>query len=80
MTCTALIAGPAAEPLGLKLFGPAPWLLLPIPIGVTARLLAAYLEAAMLARTTPSGSAPKKRATGSPACQSAYWLRPHREY
>lgn len=34
MTCTALIAGPAAEPLGLKLFGPV------------ARLLTAYLEAA----------------------------------
>jgi len=46
MTCTALIAGPAAEPLGLKLFGPVAWLLLPIPIGVTARLLTAYLEAA----------------------------------
>jgi hypothetical protein len=46
MTCTALIAGPAAEPLGLTLFGPAAWLLLPIPIGVTARLLTACLEAA----------------------------------
>ena len=46
MTCTALIAGPAAQPPGLTLFGPAAWLLLPIPIGVTARLLTAYLEAA----------------------------------
>jgi hypothetical protein len=46
MTCTALIAGPAAEPLGLTLFGPVAWLRLPIPIGVTARLLTACLEAA----------------------------------
>jgi hypothetical protein len=45
MTCTALIAGPAAEPLGLKPFGPVAWLL-PTPIGVTARLLSAYLKAA----------------------------------
>jgi len=46
MTYTALIAGPAAEPLGLTPFGPVAWLLLPIPIGVTARLLTACLEAA----------------------------------
>jgi signal transduction histidine kinase len=46
VTCTALIAGPAVEPLGLKLFGPVAWLLLPIPIGVAARLRTAYLEAA----------------------------------
>ena len=46
VTCTALIAGPATEPLGLKLFGPVAWLLLPIPIGFTARLRTAYLEAA----------------------------------
>jgi hypothetical protein len=45
MTCTALIAGPAAEPLGLALFDPVAWLL-PIPIGMTARLLTAYLKAA----------------------------------
>jgi hypothetical protein len=79
MTCTALIAGPAAEPLGLTLFGPVAWLRLPIPIGVTARLLTACLEAAN-ARADYAERIRDKHGTGSPACQSANWLRLHREY
>ncbi|MCD7443210.1 sensor histidine kinase [Streptomyces lincolnensis] len=42
---TALIAGPAHEPLILKLIGPAAWLLLPTSLGTASRLRAAHLEA-----------------------------------
>ncbi|MFF7645176.1 histidine kinase [Streptomyces canus] len=42
---TALIAGPADEPLILKLIGPAAWLLLPTSLGTASRLRAAHLKA-----------------------------------
>ncbi|WP_329274490.1 sensor histidine kinase [Streptomyces sp. NBC_01451] len=42
---TALIVGPAGEPLVLKLVGPAAWLLLPTSLGTANRLRGAYLEA-----------------------------------
>ncbi|WP_329331311.1 sensor histidine kinase [Streptomyces sp. NBC_00663] len=45
LTCTALIAGPAYEPLVVKLLGPAFWLLLPTSAGTVNRLHRACLEA-----------------------------------
>ncbi|MPY60682.1 sensor histidine kinase [Streptomyces spongiae] len=42
---TALLVGPAEEPLVLKLIGPVAWLLLPTSLGTAARLRTAYLEA-----------------------------------
>ncbi|MFJ6742616.1 sensor histidine kinase [Streptomyces sp. NPDC091279] len=42
---TSLVAGPAQEPLVLKLLGPAAWLLLPTSLGTVARLRSAYLVA-----------------------------------
>ena len=46
LVCTALIASPPGEGLGQEVIGTAAWLLLPVPLGVTARLRAAYLQAA----------------------------------
>ncbi len=46
LVCTALIASPAREPLAQETIGTAAWLLLPVALGITARLRAAYLEAA----------------------------------
>jgi len=43
---TALIAGPARQPLALETIGTAAWLLLPLPFAIAARLRGAYLEAA----------------------------------
>jgi signal transduction histidine kinase len=37
VVCTASLAGPVAESLGLKVFGPQAWLLLPTLLGVAAR-------------------------------------------
>jgi len=37
VACTAQLAGPAAESLGLKLLGPQAWLLLPTLLGMAAR-------------------------------------------
>jgi signal transduction histidine kinase len=37
VACTAQLAGPAAESLGLKLLGPQAWLLLPALLGMAAR-------------------------------------------
>ncbi|WP_371661062.1 sensor histidine kinase [Streptomyces sp. NBC_00280] len=45
LVSTALIVGPAGEPLVLKLVGPAAWLLLPTSLGTANRLRGAYLEA-----------------------------------
>ncbi|MFI9585417.1 sensor histidine kinase [Streptomyces sp. NPDC052236] len=42
---TALIAGPAHEPLVLRTIGPAAWLLVPTALGTATRMRAAYLEA-----------------------------------
>ncbi|WP_327316535.1 sensor histidine kinase [Streptomyces sp. NBC_01235] len=42
---TGLAAGPAGEPLVLKLLGPTAWLLLPTSLGTVTRLRAAYLDA-----------------------------------
>jgi signal transduction histidine kinase len=46
LVCTALIASPTGEGLGQEIIGTAAWLLLPVPLGITARLRAAYMEAA----------------------------------
>ena len=46
VTCTLLIAGPHGEPFDLKFLGPVAWLLLPVPVGIAARLRLAYVEAA----------------------------------
>jgi len=45
LVCTALIASPHGD-LALETAGTAAWLLLPVALGITARLRAAYLEAA----------------------------------
>ncbi|MDX3387968.1 sensor histidine kinase [Streptomyces niveiscabiei] len=45
LVTTALLAGPADEPLALKLIGPAAWLLLPTSLGTAHRLRTAYLAA-----------------------------------
>ncbi|MEI5524823.1 histidine kinase [Streptomyces brasiliscabiei] len=45
LVATGLIAGPAGEPLVLKLIGPTAWLLLPTSLGTATRLRRAYLEA-----------------------------------
>ncbi len=45
LVCTALIASPHGD-LALETVGTAAWLLLPVALGITARLRAAYLEAA----------------------------------
>ncbi|WP_236068024.1 sensor histidine kinase, partial [Streptomyces brasiliscabiei] len=45
LVATGLIAGPAGEPLVLKLIGPTAWLLLPTSLGTATRLRGAYLEA-----------------------------------
>ncbi|MDW4907262.1 sensor histidine kinase [Streptomyces sp. ADMS] len=45
LVSTALIVGPAGEPLILKLVGPAAWLVLPTSLGTATRLRGAYLEA-----------------------------------
>ncbi|NEA99343.1 sensor histidine kinase [Streptomyces sp. SID13726] len=45
LVSAAFLAGPAGEPLILKLFGPAAWLLLPTALGTMTRLRRAYLEA-----------------------------------
>lgn len=42
VTCTALLVGPAAEPVGLKVLGPQAWLLLPTLLGVAARTRLEY--------------------------------------
>ena len=42
VTCTAVLAGPAAESLGLKVLGPQAWLLLPTLLGVAASRRAEY--------------------------------------
>ena len=46
LLCTALIARPAGEPLGMEIPGTIAWLLLPAVLGGAARLRAAYVEAA----------------------------------
>jgi signal transduction histidine kinase len=46
LVCTAVIASPDREPLVMETVGTTAWLLLPVPLGITARLRAAYLEAA----------------------------------
>jgi signal transduction histidine kinase len=43
---TAVLAGPDKQPLTMEIIGTVAWLLLPIPFGVTARLRAAYTQAA----------------------------------
>ncbi len=45
LVCTTLIASPHGD-LALETVGTAAWLLLPVPLGITARLRAAYLKAA----------------------------------
>jgi signal transduction histidine kinase len=42
VTCTAIVAGPAAESFGLKVLGPQAWLLLPALAGVAANSRAQY--------------------------------------
>ena len=42
VSCTALVAGPAAESVGLKVFGPQAWLLLPVLAGVVVSSRARY--------------------------------------
>jgi signal transduction histidine kinase len=42
VTCTALVAGPAAESIGLKVLGPQAWLLLPGLAGLAASSRAQY--------------------------------------
>jgi signal transduction histidine kinase len=46
LECTAVIASPHREPLAMEIIGTAAWLLLPVPLGITARLRTAYTEAA----------------------------------
>ena len=46
LVCTALIASPTGEGLAQETIGTAAWLLLPVALGITARLRAAYMEAA----------------------------------
>jgi signal transduction histidine kinase len=46
LVCTAVIASPNGEPLAQETIGTAAWLLLPVALGITARLRAAYLQAA----------------------------------
>jgi signal transduction histidine kinase len=46
LLCIALIASPAGEPLGMEIIGTAAWLLLPVPLGIAARLRKAYMDGA----------------------------------